>query len=146
MQAQGHIGVFGRVRAGLLKGDLVERQLLGAFAGDVLEADGGMSKVLERQAVHVMAGGRGVKHIGLEHGVEGHAPDLNATGRITTDSAIGQDVDVVLGVLTHLDLGRVLQQRLEGAQHGVAVELLGHAHVGVRERNVSRLEGLDSKG
>jgi hypothetical protein len=37
VQAQGDVGVFGGVRAGLLQGDLVEGQLLGAFAGDVLK-------------------------------------------------------------------------------------------------------------
>jgi hypothetical protein len=37
VQAQGDVGVLGGVRAGLLQGDLVEGQLLGAFAGDVLK-------------------------------------------------------------------------------------------------------------
>ncbi|MCY1437285.1 hypothetical protein D9M71_534420 [compost metagenome] len=56
---------------------------------------------------------------------------------------MGQDVHVVLGVLRHLDLGRVLQQRLERQQHAVAVELLGHAHVGMGQRHISAFMGLD---
>ncbi|MNP28200.1 hypothetical protein D3C76_1211520 [compost metagenome] len=93
-----------------------------------------------------MASSRGVEHIGLEHGIEGHTPDLDAVGYVATNGAVGQNVHVVLGVLPDLELGRVFQQRLEGAQYSIAVQLLGHAHVGVRERNIGGFEGLHGKG
>ncbi|MNZ61040.1 hypothetical protein D3C78_791220 [compost metagenome] len=138
VQAQGHVGVLGGVGAGLLEGDLVEGQLLGALAGDVLEADGAVAEVLQRQAVHVVAGRGGVQHVGFQHGVEGHAAHL--------DAVAGEDVDVVLGVLADLGPGRVFQQRLERGQHRVAIELLGHAHVAVGQRHVGRLMGADGEG
>ncbi|MNQ55968.1 hypothetical protein D3C85_700780 [compost metagenome] len=130
VQAQGHIGVFRRVRPGQFQGDLVEGQLLGALAGDVLEADGAVVEVFQRQAVHVVAGRRGVEHVGFEHGVEGHALHLDRR------RGIGEDVDVVLGVLADLGLARVFQDRLERRQHLVAIELRRHAHIGVGQRDV----------
>ncbi len=87
-----------------------------------------------------MAGGGGVQHVGFEHGVEGHALHLDRR------DGIGQDIDVVLGVLTDLGLGRVLQNRLERAQHRIAVELSRHAHVGMRQRDIGRFAGLDGEG
>ncbi|MNE06127.1 hypothetical protein D3C80_987080 [compost metagenome] len=143
VQTQGDVRVFRGIGAGLFQGDLVEGQLLGTFAGDVGKADGSVVQVLERQAVHVMTGGGGVEHVGLEHGVVGHALHLDTVGNVATDGAVGEDVHVVLGVLRHLDLGRVLQQRLERQQHAVAVELLGHAHVGMGQRHISAFMGLD---
>ncbi|MCY1350547.1 hypothetical protein D9M69_367830 [compost metagenome] len=140
VQAQGHVSVLGRVRTGLFQGDLVEGQLLGALAGDVFETDGAVPQVLEGQAVHVVAGGGGVQDVGLEHGVVGDA--LHGDGR----RGVGQDVHVVLGVLADLGPGRVFQQRLERLEHGVAVQLLGHAHVAVGQRHVGGLTGLHREG
>ncbi len=99
MQAQGDVGVLGGIRAGLLDGDLVEGQLLGALAGNVLEADGAAAEVLERQTVHVVASGGGVQHVGFEHGVESHAAHL--------DAVVHQHVHVVFAVLADLGLGRI---------------------------------------
>ncbi len=103
VQTQGDVRVFGSVGAGLVQVDLVEGQLLGAFAGNVLESDGGVVEVLLRQAVHVVTGGGGVQHVRLEHGVVGNAAHFDG-GR-----AVGKDVDIVLGVLPDLGLGRVFQ-------------------------------------
>ncbi|MNO98274.1 hypothetical protein D3C76_900150 [compost metagenome] len=139
VQAQGDVGVFGGVGAGLVQVDLVEGQLLGALAGDVLEGDGGVVEVLLRQAVHVVTGGRGVQHIGLEHGVVGHAAHLDGRG------AVGQDVDIVLGVLPDLGFGRVFQQGFERQQHGLAVQLDRGAFVVVGQRYIRRLMRLDRK-
>jgi hypothetical protein len=61
---------------------------------------------------------------------------------IAADGAVGQDVHVELGVLADLEFVRVFQDRLERAQHGVAVQLLGHADVGVGQRDVGRFVGL----
>ena len=137
VQAQGDIGVLGSVGPRLLDGDLVEGQLLGALAGDVLEADGATAEVLQRQAVHVMAGGGGVEHVGFEHGVEGHAAHL--------DAVVHQHVHVVLAVLADLGLRRILQQRLERAKHGIKLELLRHTHIGMTQRHIGRLARLDGE-
>ena len=143
VQAQGHIGIFGRVRAGLLQGNLVKGQLLDALAGNVLEAGGGVAQVLERQTVHIVAAAGGVEHIGLQHGVVGNALHHDPARLITTDGAVGQNIHVVLGVLSDLGFARVFQQRLEGTQNGVAVQLLRHAHIGVGQRDVGRFAGFD---
>ena len=154
MQPQGDIGIFGGIRAGLVQVDLVEGELLGALAGDVLEGDGGVVEVLLRQAVHVVAGSRGIQHVRLKHGVERHAAHVD--GR----RAVSQNVDVVLGVLPDLGLGRVFQQRLQGQQHGLAVQLgrrafiiVGQGHIGCfmwldgeRQANQLRLLGVQAGG
>ncbi|MCY1284699.1 hypothetical protein D9M70_336140 [compost metagenome] len=87
-----------------------------------------------------MAGGGGVQHVGFQHAVEGHA--LQGDRR----RGVGQHVHVVLGVLAELGLGRVLEDRLERPQHGVAVELRRHAHIGVGDRHVGGLAGFDGEG
>ena len=140
MQTQGHVGIFGGVGAGLLQSDLVEGQLLGALAGDVLEANGAVVQVLQRQAVHVVTGGGGIQHVGFEHGVEGHALHRDRC------AGVGQNVDVVLGMLTDLGLGRVFEDRLQRLEHCIAIQLLRHAHVGVRQRDIGRFAGLDREG
>ncbi len=137
VQAQGDIGVLGSVGPRLFDGDLVEGQLLGTLAGDVLEADGAAAEVLERQAVHVVSGGGGVEHIGFEHGVEGHAAHL--------DTVMHQHVHVVFAVLADLGLRRILQQRLERAKHGIQLELLRHTHIGMAQRHIGRLARLDGE-
>ena len=142
MQAQGHVGIFGRIGAGLLKGDLIERELLGPFAGDVLETDRVVVQVLLRQTVHIVTRRGGVEHVGFEHGVEGDAAHGNALGRVATNGAVGEDIHVELGVLAHLEFGRIFQQRLQGQQHGVAVQLFRCTDVSVRQRNVGSLMGL----
>ncbi len=120
VQAQGDVGVFGGVGAGLFQSDLVEGQLLGTLAGDVGELDGGVVQVLEGQAVHVVPRRGGVEHVGFEHGVEGHAANLNAVFLHAANRTVGQDVHVVLGVLPDLELARVFKQRLERQQYGLA--------------------------
>ncbi len=80
VQAQGHVRILGGIGAGLLQGDLVEGELLGALAGDVLEVDGLLLQVLPRQGIHVVAGGGAVQHIGLQHGVVGDRPPARCRG------------------------------------------------------------------
>ncbi|MND36342.1 hypothetical protein D3C80_269960 [compost metagenome] len=145
MQAQGHIGVFRGVGAGLFKADLVEGQLFGAFASNVGETDGGVVQVLERQAVHVVTGRRRIEHIGLQHGVIGHALHQDAIGDITADGAVGEDVHVVLGVLPDFELLRIFEQRFKRQQYTVAIQLLGRPHVAVRQRHIGGLMGLHSE-
>ncbi len=140
MQAQGDVGIFGRVGTGLVQKDLVEGQLLGTFACNVLERNGGMPKVLLRQAVHVVPRAGRVEHVRFEHGVIGHPLHLDR-GR-----TIGKDVDVVLGVLAYLGFCRVLQQGLEREQNGLTVQLGRGAFVVVHQGDVGRFMGLDGEG
>jgi hypothetical protein len=71
VQPQRDVRILGGVGAGLLQRDLVEGQLLGALAGDVLEVDGVLVQILLRQRVHVVPGGGAVEHVALQHGVVG---------------------------------------------------------------------------
>ncbi|MCY1244041.1 hypothetical protein D9M72_570930 [compost metagenome] len=90
-----------------------------------------------------MARGRGVEHVGLEHGIEGDAAHGDAVVLYATDGAVGQDVHVELGVLADLELVRVFQNRLERAQDRVAIQLLRHADVGMGQRDVGRFVSLN---
>ena len=121
VQTQGDVGIFRRVGAGQLQSNLVEGQLLGALAGNVLEGDGAVVEVFEGQGVHVVARGGGVQHVGFEHAVEGHALHVNAVAWVAVEGTISQHVDVVLGVLTDLGFVRIFQQRLERLEHRVAI-------------------------
>ena len=129
MQTQGDIGVFCGIGPGLLQCDLIEGQLFGAFTGDILKLDGALAQVFQRQAVHIMAGCSGVQHIGFQHGVKGHALHIDVVMR--------QYIDVVLGMLRHLGLVRIFQVGLECREHCVAIQLIGHAHIAVRNRDIS---------
>ena len=59
---------------------------------------------------------------------------------------VGQDVLVVLEVLSHLAPVRVFQQGFQPLQCGIAVKLLGRSHVIVGQRQVGRLAGFDREG
>ena len=62
MQAQGHVGIFGSLGAGLFQRDLIEAQLLGALAGHILELNSAQPQMPFRQRVQIMPGG-GIQHI-----------------------------------------------------------------------------------
>ncbi len=145
VQLEGDIGIFGSIGARQLKRDLVESQLFDAFACDPLNVGLALAQVLERQAVHVVAGGRRVQDVRLEHGVVSNAPNNNPVVLIATDGAVGEDIGFELGVLADFQFVRIFQQRLQCQQHGVAIQLLRHAHVGMGQRNVGRFAGRDGK-
>ena len=134
VQAQGDVDVLAGVGGRLLQGDLVEGELFGALAGDLLERDGLLPQVLQRQGVHVVAGGGGVQHVGLQHGVLQRPRHRDAVAR--------QHRDVVLEVLADLGFAGILQQRLECGQHGIAVELCGGVQIVVGQRDIGRLARL----
>ena len=113
---------------GLFHRHLVERDLLGALAGDLLVRDGADAEVTLRVRVHVVVGRDAVPHIGLEHGVEAHAGEV--------DAGIQEHVGVVLEVVTELGAARILENRLQRRQHARAVELLRRAGVDVAQRHV----------
>ena len=132
VQTQGHVGVFGGVAAGFVQAHLVEGELLGAFAGDFFEADGLAAQVLERQGIHVVAGGHGIEYVGFQHGVVGHAAQGDT-------HIFGQHAHVVLQVLADFLDRVVFQQRFEGIHDELLVELVRGAGVVVAEGDVGSL-------
>ena len=99
MQPQGNIGIFSRIGGRLLQFNLVEGQLLDAFARDLFEGHGLDPQILGRQIIHIVPGRRGVQHIGFEHGVEGNAPQF--------DAMIAQHVAIKLQILAYLTLAGI---------------------------------------
>ena len=84
VQPQRDVGVLGGVLGGALHRHLVEADLLGALAGDVLVVDGVDAEVVLRQRIHVVARGGAVQHVGLEHGVVAHARAARCRGCAST--------------------------------------------------------------
>ena len=138
MQAQGDIGVLCRVGAGILHLDLIEGQLFGALAGNILEMDGLVAEILQSQAVHVVTGRCGIQHIGLEHGVVANTAQV--------DAVVGQHTGVILQILPDLGALRVLQQGLQHAQHLIAIQLRRRAQIIVGQWHIGGLTGLYRKG
>ncbi len=138
MQAQRDVRVLRGVGRRGFDADLIEADLLGALAGDVLEVDGVDAKVLERHRIHIVAGGGAVEYVGFEHGVVALAAQR--------DAVIGEHVHVELHVRADLGVLRVLEQRAQHGQHPVAIELLGRARIAVRQRHVDAAPGLDAEG
>ena len=133
MQAQRHLGVLGGVRRGLLDRHLIKRQLFDAFTGDVLEMNGALSKILERQRIEIVATPGGVQHVRLQHGVFPNASQGNAM--------ISQDVGVVFQVLPDLGDLLILQQGPQGLEHCVTVSWSGAPGIIVRQRHIGCCTG-----
>ena len=136
MQAQRDVGILGRVASGRVEIDLIERDLLRAFADDVLVLDGGDAKVQGGDGVHVVARGRRVQHVGLEHRVVLDSAELHAV--------VLEDVRVVLQVMAELRC-RALEPGFQPREHALAVQLVRGTGVPVGERDVSGLAGSDRK-
>ena len=137
VQAQSDVSVFGGVGPRSFQIDLVEGQLLGAFARNRFVGDGFFIKIGSGQAVHVVAGADRIQHVGLHHGVLGDALQLYVM--------VGQHVFVVLEVLPDLFVFRVFEQRLQLFQHRVTVQLLRRAHIIMAQWHVSGLSRLNGK-
>ncbi len=73
VQLQSDIRVLGSIGTGRFHRHLVETQLLGTLASNVLVVGGFYAQILSGHGIHVVARGRAVQHIGLQHGVETHA-------------------------------------------------------------------------
>ena len=136
MQPQRDVGVLGGIACGRLEIDLIERDLLGALADDLLVLQRAEAEVERGHGIHVVARRRGVQHVRLEHRVV-----LDAAQH---DAVIQEDVGVVLQMMPNLRRG-ALEPRFEPREHGVAVQLVGCAGVAVRERNVRGLAGRDGQ-
>ena len=103
MQLQRDVGIFGGIGRGRFQIDLVECQLLGAFAGNVLVMNRLLAEVLACHRIHVMTRGDAVEHVGFEHRIEGHAAQR--------DVVAGQNVRVVFEVMADFLSGRHSQAR-----------------------------------
>jgi hypothetical protein len=66
VQLQRDVSIFRRVRSSRFEIDLVEGELLGAFARDVLVVNRLFSQVVSCHRVHVVARRNAVKNIGLD--------------------------------------------------------------------------------
>ena len=137
VQAQGDVGVLGRIRPRVLDRDLVERELLRALAGDVLVVDGAMPEVLQRQRIHVVAGGGAVEHVGFEHGVE--------RGPGERDPGARKHAHVVLEVLADLRRPFGFQDRAQLREHRLARDLVRRPRVVVPEGDVGGVPGRDGE-
>ena len=132
VQAQGNVCIFSGVGAGFFQPYLIEGELLGALAGDFFKADGLVAQVLERQGVHVVAGGNGIEYVGFQHGVEGHAAQGDTR-------VFGEHAHVVLQVLADFLEVVVFENRFQCIEDKLLVELVWSARVVVAEGNVGGL-------
>jgi hypothetical protein len=80
----------------------------------------------------------GFEHIGLQHGVV----RIAAHG----DAVVGKHMLVVFDMLAQLLLAGVFQPGLEPGQHHVHIELLGHVHALVAQRNIGGLAHGHAEG
>ena len=137
MQPKRHIRVFRRVGPSFVQGDLIEGELLGSLPRDVLEMNGAMAEVLERERIHVVAGRRAVEHVGFQHRIETHSLEL--------DTAAGKNAHVVFEILPDLYVPRILQQRSQCVQKILSRNLLRSAVVIMAAGNVGSLAWFDGK-
>ena len=124
------VAVFARVFRRLVDGHLTERNLVHAFAAQVLVANAAAAQMALRQA------GQAVRFVGFEHIALQHGVVCIA---LHFDAVVGEDVPVVLDVLTQLLLRAVFEPRLELGEHLFAVELQRCVVVVVRDRDIGRL-------
>ncbi len=137
VQPQRDVRVLGGVVPGLLERDLVEGQLPRALAGDILEVDGVVVQVLLGQRVHVVPRRGAIEHVALEHGVVDDPTHRDRVAR--------QDAHVVFEVLSDLRPLRVLEQWPQALEDPLPGKLIRGAGIGVRQRNIGRLPGLDAE-
>ena len=137
MQAQRHIRVFGGVLRGPVHRHLVEGQLLGALARDFLVRDRAHAEITQRRRVQAVVCGDAVPDVGLEHRVEAHAGEV--------DAVVGENVRVVLEMVTELGALGILKNRLERSEHAITIELLRRARVVVVQGHVGGHARLDAE-
>ena len=121
------VRVLARVLGSLVDGDLRERNLVRALAGDIHVIDAAATQMPFGQAGQPM---RLVdfEHIALQHRVVRIA--------LHFDAMVGQHMPVVFDVLAELGPRRVFQPRLEPRQHLTPRQLRGHIAIAVSQRNI----------
>ncbi len=137
MQLQRDVGILSCVGGCGLEFDLVERQLFGAFAGDVFVVDRLPPEVQPRRRVHVVACRNAVEHIRLEHRIERHAAQL--------DVVAGENMGVVFQVMPDLAAVVIFEPGPELRQHLVARQLVRCPGVIVAERDIACIALGDGK-
>ena len=100
MQPQRDVRVLGRVFRRAIHIDLIEGDLLRAFARDIFEVNGLDSKIFLGRRIHVVASGHAVEHVRLQHGVVA----LSAQ----RDPVIREDVGIELEMMPKLGKRGVL--------------------------------------
>ena len=131
VQLQRDVGIFSGIGRGCFQVDFIKRQLLCAFACDVLVMNRFAAKVMACNRVHVVTRRNAVQHIRLEHRIIGHA--------LQRDIVSGQHVGIVFEVMADFFLVRVFKKRSKFFKHFAARQLIGRPRVIVRYRNVSGL-------
>ncbi len=134
VQPERDLRVFGSVGRRLLEIDLVEGQLPGAFAGNILIVDRVDVEIETGNGVHIVSRCHAVQHVGLEHRVERHSPHA--------DVVASEDVRVVLQVMANLLLRRILEPVFERRKDPGPIELVGRAGVIMRDRDIGSLPGF----
>ena len=134
MELQRDVGVLGRVGRRIGDAHLVELDLLRALAGDLGVGDRLDVQVAPREIVHVVRTVR-LEHVGLQQRVVRDAAKH--------ETVVREHVLVVLDVLAHFLARRVREPRREARERLGERQLVGHARIAVRERDVARDPGLD---
>ena len=131
------VGVLAAVGCGLVHGHLGKRNLALALAAQVFVADAAAIHMAQRQAGQIVRA-VGFEHIGLQHGVV----RIAAHG----DAVVGKHMLVIFDMLAQLLPGRILEPGPEPGQHLVQIELLGHVHALVAQRNIGGLAHGHAEG
>ena len=109
MQQQCDIRIFRRIIGGFFQRDLIKRQLLFAFPGDIFKGGGFVIQMTVGQAVHIMTSGDTVEHIGFQHGIEGDSAQFH--------TVIFHNPAIKLQVLTDFPYFFIFQNRFHHPQH-----------------------------
>ena len=136
MQPQRDVRVLGGVVAGALDGDLLERNPVHAFAGDLVVRQRLDVEVAHRQVVHVVRPVR-LDDVRLEQRV--------VRGAGEHDAVIGKRVLIVLDVLADLLVLVAREPRRERRENAIAIELIGRAGVAMSDGDVASMPRLDAQ-
>ena len=103
MQLQGDVSIFGRIVRRFFNTYLIEGELLGTLACDVLILGRGAIQIILRKIIHVVSGADAVEYVGLQHGVKYWTRNLNVVVR--------QNTHVIFHVLGNFHDLRIRQNR-----------------------------------
>ena len=138
VQLQRNVRILCGIGGGLFEIDLVEGQLFGTLAGDVLVVNRLFAQVLARNRVHVVSRGDAVEHVRLEHRVVRHACQPNVVAR--------EDMRIVLEVVPDFFLALVLEPGFELCKHLLARQLLGRTGIIMSQRDIAGVPFRHCKG
>jgi len=119
-----NVGVFGGVISGKDKIDLIEGNLVFAFADEGVDFDGFVVEEIEGEAVHAVMGAGGIEQIGGDHGIEGNALEF--------DAGVFEDDKVVFDILADFFDGGV------GENGFKVIEDIAEVEAGLSKRGFDR--------